>query len=85
MSLNLKNRETERLARELAKKTGENLTVAVTLAIKERLDRHDQFPERENRLKRLIEIVERTAPRIKDPRSSRELFEDLYDESGLPK
>jgi len=83
MSLNLKNRETERLARELARKTGKNLTVAVTLALKERLERHDRSPQRGRRQKRLIEIVERTAPRMKDPRSSQELFDDPYEKSGF--
>ena len=33
MALSLKNEETERLARELAKRTGESLTVAVTTAL----------------------------------------------------
>ena len=37
MALNLKNEETERLARELAARTGESLTVAVTVALQERL------------------------------------------------
>ncbi len=85
MSLNLKNQEKERLARELAQKTGENLTVAVTVALRERLERHDQAPCREGRLERLIKIVKQTAPRLKDSRPSKELFDELYDEAGLPK
>ncbi|MGH9605725.1 MAG: type II toxin-antitoxin system VapB family antitoxin [Terracidiphilus sp.] len=85
MSLNLKNPETERLARELAQKKGENLTAAVTLAIKERLERHDRSPRDEGQLERLIEIVNRTASRMKDSRPSQELFDELYDEAGLPK
>lgn len=39
MALNIENEETERLARELARATGENLTVAVTVALRERLER----------------------------------------------
>ena len=37
MSLNIKNREAHRLAEELAKLTGESMTVAVTIVIRERL------------------------------------------------
>lgn len=39
MALNLKNDETERLARELATLTGETLTHTVTIAVQERLER----------------------------------------------
>ncbi len=37
MALNIKNPETHRLARELAERTGESLTKAVTIALRERL------------------------------------------------
>lgn len=39
MSLNIKNDETCRLAIELARLTGETMTGAVTLALRERLER----------------------------------------------
>ena len=39
MSLNIKNKETHKLANQLAKLTGENMTEAVTKAVRERLDR----------------------------------------------
>ena len=39
MSLNIKNEETHRMARELARLTGESMTAAVNEAIRERLDR----------------------------------------------
>ena len=39
MALSIKNSETERLARELAKVTGESLTEAITSALRERLQR----------------------------------------------
>ena len=39
MSLNIKNREAHKLAAQLAKLTGENMTEAVTKAVRERLDR----------------------------------------------
>ena len=39
MSLNIKNEETCRLARELADLTGETMTGAITVALRERLER----------------------------------------------
>jgi antitoxin VapB len=39
MSLNIKYPETHRLVEELAKRTGESMTAAVTIAVRERLDR----------------------------------------------
>jgi len=39
MGLNIKNPETHRLVEELASRTGESMTTAVTKAVRERLDR----------------------------------------------
>jgi antitoxin VapB len=39
MPLSIKNRETERLAREVSKETGESLTTAITTALRDRLQR----------------------------------------------
>ena len=39
MALSIRNSETEKLARELADESGENITQAITLAVKERLER----------------------------------------------
>lgn len=85
MSLNLKNPETERLAKELARKTGENLTVAVTIALRERLERQKKAEKGGDRMKWLEQLVERTAPRMKDLPPSTEIGDLLYDkETGLP-
>ena len=35
MAINIKNEETNRLAHELARLTGENLTAAITVAVQE--------------------------------------------------
>ena len=86
MSLNLKNEETERLARELAKLTGESLTLAVTVALKERLDRQEKERKREGRMEWLNRITKETAAIMHDGRSSTELIEELYDpKTGLPR
>ena len=43
MSLNIKNEETCRLARELARLTGETMTGAVTVALRDRLEREKRL------------------------------------------
>jgi antitoxin VapB len=86
MALNIKNEETEQLARKLAQRNGESLTTAVTVALKERLERQEQPPDRTGRLERIRRIVERTAPLMDDGRTTKQLFDELYDdETGLPK
>jgi len=86
MALNIKNEETQRLAKELARRNGETVTMAVTVALRERLARQQEPVARPGRLERIRRIVERTAPRMDDGRSSKELFDELYDnETGLPK
>ena len=85
MALNIKDKETHRLAQELARQNGETLTRAVNIAIRQRLERQRQLPESKSRLERIRKIVERTAPRMKNAPSSKELFDELYDEYGLPK
>jgi antitoxin VapB len=86
VSLNIKNEETHRLARELAQRNGETVTMAVTIALRERLERQAHSPATEGRLERIRRIVERTAPLMNDGRTTKELFDELYDEeTGLPK
>ncbi len=85
MALNLKNAETERLARELAKRKGESLTVAVTVALKERLERDNEAEKREGRLEWLDELTKWTAPLLKDLPPSDKIGDLLFDkETGLP-
>lgn len=85
MALSLKNPETGRLAKELARTTGESVTRAVTIALKERLER--QKPNlKEGLAVRLDELTKETAPLMNDGRTTKDLFEELYDpETGLPK
>lgn len=84
MSLNIKSKEAHRLARELAKRTGESMTTAVTEAVRERLERlrrQQQKPLAE----RLLEIGKDCAARLKEPYRSIDHAELLYDDRGLPK
>ena len=83
--MNIKNPETERLARELAKHTGESLTVAITIAVKERLERQHKEQKKEGRLEWLLKLSERTAPLLKDLPPSDKVGDLLFDkETGLP-
>lgn len=86
MALNIKNEEAHRLARELARRNGETVTLAVVIALKERLERQKEAPKKKNGMEALIEFSEYCAPFFKDGPSGNELINDLYDdETGLPK
>jgi antitoxin VapB len=86
MSLNIKNEETHRLARELAQRNGETVTMAVTIALRERLERQVNGAKRESRMEWLERITKQTAAIMNDGRTSKELMDELYDdETGLPK
>jgi antitoxin VapB len=84
MSLNIKNKEAHRLAQELAKITGESMTVAVSEAIRERLERVRGNP-REDMAERLLKIGRECAAHLKEPFKSMDIDELLYDEKGMPK
>src|ERR1700749_3692394 len=66
MSLNIKNAETHQLVQELAALTGETQTTAVTIAVRERLDRVRHLHE-PGLADRLLAIGADTAPRIRPP------------------
>ncbi len=84
MAINIKNDETQKLAHELAKLTGESLTTAVTEAVRERLDRLRN--QRGSGLAdRMLEIGRDCAARLKEPFRSKDHGELLYDEKGLPR
>ena len=85
MSLNIKNEETCRLARELARLTGETMTGAITVALKERLERERRERSVEARLQRMRAIARRCSELLQDGPSAVEHGDFLYDERGLPK
>lgn len=84
MAISIKSIEAERLAREIASKTGESLTAAIQKSLEERLERlrHErrskiltgQLEEILRRVDRLPVLDERTADEILG-----------YDEQGLPR
>jgi antitoxin VapB len=83
MVLSIKSAEADRLARELAAATGESMTEATVIALRERLERHraHQGPTKAQRLERLVSEF-RTLP-VLDLRSPEQILE--YDEHGLPR
>jgi antitoxin VapB len=84
MSLNIKNEETHRLARELAHLTGETVTGAITVALRERLEREKRERSVESRIKKMRAIRKRCRVLLKDGPSAVEHGDFLYDEDGLP-
>jgi antitoxin VapB len=87
MSLSIKNAETVRLARELAARTGESVTRALTIAVEERLERLAEAggPGRAERLERVRFISQDAARRWVEPQRSADHGDLLYDERGLPR
>ncbi len=83
MALSIKNQEAERLARLVAKQTGESLTGAIEQALRERLERLRRRRSAPVQIERLLEIANRVAalPRL-DKRTADEILG--YDENGLP-
>jgi antitoxin VapB len=84
MALNIKNEEAHRLAQELAALTGESMTVAVALAVRERLERV-RSERGGGRVDRLLAIGRDCASRLKEPWRSGDVNDLLYDEQGLPR
>jgi antitoxin VapB len=82
MHLNIKNDEAHKLATELAQLTGENLTSAVTLALRERLVRERRRRKADEVASRLMKIGSRYAALPDTGRTPDEILG--YDEHGLP-
>ncbi len=82
MSLNIKNEETCRLACELADLTGETMIGAITVALRQRLEREREIAER---LRRMRAISKRAAKLLRKGGPPIDHGEFLYDENGLPR
>jgi antitoxin VapB len=84
VALNIKDQETDRLARELAAATGESITVAARRAIEERLARVRARREAQPAADELRALILRGRARaILDDRSPDEILG--YDDHGLPR
>jgi len=85
MSLNIKNADTYRLVKELADLTGESMTVAVTKAVRERLDRLRGVGANAGMAEHIHAIAENMRARLPDEFFDVEHGDLLYDDDGLPK
>jgi antitoxin VapB len=84
MALSIKDPEADRLARELARQTGESITEAVIVSLRERLARQrarKKAPARRSKLRELRASM-RELP-VLDDRTPDEILG--YDELGLPR
>lgn len=83
MALNIKDDLADRLARELAAETGETITTAVAVALRERLERLRGAVPSERRREALTRLTDRSsARRVRDHRSADEIVG--YGPDGLP-
>ena len=80
--LNIKNDEAHKLASELAALTGESLTSAVTLALRERLARETRRRRPDRITAQLMKIGRQYAALADTGRSPDEILG--YDDHGLP-
>jgi len=82
MALNIKDPEAHRLARAIARSTGETMTHAVTEALRER---HERLQRRDAAALAadIRAIAKRAAAHVQRPYLDHD--ELLYDEHGLPK
>lgn len=81
--LNIKKPEARQLAARLSEMTGESVTDAVTVALRERVDRLEKLRDRTGVAARLMALAKEFSelPVLDD----REPDDMLYDEDGLPK
>ncbi len=84
MPLSIKNEATERLARQLAEKTGESLTEAIQRSLEERWGRLEQQRKGDILASQLDDLLRRVdeLPTL-DSRSEDEILG--YDENGIPR
>jgi antitoxin VapB len=83
MALNIRNQEADRLATELAKRTGESKTDAVIKALRDRLERVRRQRPKRRLADELNDIARRCADLpVIDPRPADAILG--YDQNGLP-
>lgn len=88
MALNIKNAETERLARELARRRKQGITEVVTDALRKEVERERRRPQRESReafLRAVREIGERGSRHpVIDTRSEDDIlgYDDMFGQTA---
>lgn len=84
MALNIKDEETDKLAREVAERAGESLTEAIRVSLQERLQRLSGRPRASTQREKIDEILQRVdaLPRKTDLTNDEILG---YDDYGIPR
>jgi len=85
VALNIKNDETQQLAREVADLAGESLTTAVTIALRERRERLRAAEPGLGVADRLLAIGRDVAARVPPAERPADHGELLYGDDGLPR
>ncbi len=85
MGLNIKNEAAHVLATELAGLRGTSLTQAVTDALRNELEREKRRRSRIGLSEDLLMIGRQCAAHIREPITSENCTDFLYDEHGLPR
>lgn len=85
VALNIKNDETQQLARELAELTGESMTAAVTVALRERRDRLRAERPQQGVAERMLAIGRDVADRLPADARAVDHGDLLYGADGLPR
>lgn len=86
MTLSIRDPETDRLARELAQRRGEPITRVIKTALQDLAAKPTPAElTADARMEKVREILARIdAMPVADPRSAKEIMDELYDENGLP-
>ena len=84
MAISIKSPESDELARRLAATTGESITVAITIALRERLAREERKRQEKDALLEEIRAISHDCASLPtlDTRTDDEILG--YDENGIP-
>ena len=81
MGMNIKSEEAHALAKRIASHTGETVTSAVVVALRERLERLERERNVQEKIRRIDAILAKLPP---VPPGVTSDHSDLYDDDGLP-
>ena len=84
MALNIKNKETSDLAREVAEMTDESMTGTITITLGQLRDQLNRERDRDARLRDILAIADRCSKLVEPGFNSTDIDDLLYDEYGLP-
>ncbi|MCW5965145.1 MAG: type II toxin-antitoxin system VapB family antitoxin [Bryobacterales bacterium] len=85
MSLNIKNPEAQALATQLSSLTGESLTTAVIVALRERLTNQQRQRGAEGKSERIMQMAKKFAAGMTPGSRSEDHANFLFGEDGLPR